>query len=71
MARSVIGPTLGRTSEDVPRINGTNFSVWNARIRGKIDDQSLLGFIDQDDDFDSLTAKSDGEDPEPHKPRSG
>ncbi|GMF40768.1 unnamed protein product [Phytophthora fragariaefolia] len=72
MARQVISPTLARTGEDVPRINGSNFPVWDARIRAALDGQGLLGFIDQEDydgDSDFSTANSDGEDLEPPKPK--
>ncbi|KAE9320330.1 hypothetical protein PF001_g5466 [Phytophthora fragariae] len=66
-------PTLGRTGEDFPRLNGSNFPVWNARIRAALDGQGLLGFIDQEDydgDSDSSAANSDDEDPDPPKPKS-
>ncbi|KAJ8577410.1 hypothetical protein ON010_g1800 [Phytophthora cinnamomi] len=37
MARQVMIPTIGRSSEDFPQIYVSNFSVWNARIRAALD----------------------------------
>ncbi|POM62069.1 Gag-pol Polyprotein, partial [Phytophthora palmivora] len=50
-----------------PCLNGSNFHVWNARIRAALDGQGLLGFIDQEDydgDSDTSAANSDDEDPD-------
>ncbi|EGZ21618.1 hypothetical protein PHYSODRAFT_329548 [Phytophthora sojae] len=69
MARQVISPTIGRSGEDFPRLNGSNFPVWNARIRAALDGQGLLGFIDQEDyDGDSDSSIVDSDDDQDLKP---
>ncbi|EGZ30595.1 hypothetical protein PHYSODRAFT_477730, partial [Phytophthora sojae] len=69
MARQVISPTIGRSGEDFPRLNGSNFPVWNARIRAALDGQDLLGFIDQEDyDGDSDSSIVDSDDDQDLKP---
>ncbi|POM64435.1 LOW QUALITY PROTEIN: Polyprotein [Phytophthora palmivora] len=70
MASQVISPTLRRTGEDFPRLYGSNFPVWNARIRAALNGQGLFGFIDQEDydgDSDNSAANTDDEDPNPPK----
>ena len=49
MSRQVMSPTLGRSTQDFPKLNGPNFAVWNARVRAALDGQVQLGFIDQVD----------------------
>ncbi|KAG3073342.1 hypothetical protein PI124_g20794 [Phytophthora idaei] len=73
MARQVIGPTLRRTSGDFPRLNGSNFAGWNARVRAAFDGKGLLGFIDQEDfdgDSDSSLSASDEVKPGPPSPQA-
>ncbi|KAE8915646.1 hypothetical protein PF005_g1176 [Phytophthora fragariae] len=73
MPQQGMSSTLGRTGEDFPRLNGSNFHVWNASIRAALDGQRLLGFIDQevyDGGSDSSAANSDDEDPDPPKHKS-
>ncbi|POM70186.1 Hypothetical protein PHPALM_13414, partial [Phytophthora palmivora] len=70
MASQVMSPTLRRTGEDFPRLNGSNFPVWNARIRAALDGQGLLGFIDQEDyDGDSDTSATNSDDEDPDRPK--
>ncbi|EGZ24629.1 hypothetical protein PHYSODRAFT_325730 [Phytophthora sojae] len=69
MARQVISPTIGRSGEDFPRLNGSNFPVWNARIRAALDGQGLLGFIDQGDSDSSIVDSDDDQDLKPSHPR--
>ncbi|KAG3061244.1 hypothetical protein PI125_g24753 [Phytophthora idaei] len=57
MARQVISPTLARTGDDFPRLNGSNVAVWNARVRAALDGKGLLGFIDKED-FDGDSGSS-------------
>ncbi|ETI46667.1 hypothetical protein F442_08892 [Phytophthora nicotianae P10297] len=64
MNRQLMSPTLWRTGEDFPRLNGSNFPVWDASILAALDGQGLLGFIDQDDYDDNSDASSDNSDSE-------
>ncbi|OWZ22826.1 hypothetical protein PHMEG_0002419 [Phytophthora megakarya] len=69
----VLIPTMGRTREDFPCMTGSNFAVWNARVRTALDGQCLLGFIDQEDydgDSDSTAVSSDEDGPDAHETKS-
>lgn len=71
MIRQVISQTLRKTGKDFPRLNGSNFAMWNARVRTALDSQGLLGFIDQENfDGDSSSSPADSdEDLTPLKPQ--